>query len=358
MSKSVLLVGTRKGLFVLESEDRRDWSVRGPLCESWPIYHAVLDPDSGSIYAAAASEWLGSAIWRSSDLGETWEHSSEGLGYPEEDGGLRLSKVSHVMPAHGRLLVGAESAGLFESTDGGKNFSLVTTFEGQEGREAWNDPAQQPPGHLGLSAIIPHPDEKDRFWVIVQGYSLFETNDGGQTWEPRNKGLRRDWPADYEEIGFCVHKVTPASDFERMFQQNHVGMHRSDDAGKTWTEITEGLPTEFGFAAATHPHDRDTFYVIPLDPGHGRTMPDGQAAVWRTRDAGSSWQRLTQGLPGENAYVGVLREGMAIDAQDEPGLYFGTSTGQLFASTDEGESWGQIGGLFPGITSVTVAAVD
>src|SRR6476620_8042627 len=334
MSKSMLLVGTRKGLFVLDSDDRSDWSVRGPYCESWPIYHAVLDRDSGSIYAAAASEWLGSAIWRSPDLGETWEHSSEGLGYPEEDGGLRLSKVSNVMPAHGRLLVG-----------------------GQEGREAWNDPEQQPPGHLGLSAIIPHPDEKDRFWVIVQGFSLFETNDGGQTWEPRNKGLRRDWPADYEDIGFCVLKVAPASDFERMYQQNHVGMHRSDDAGKTWTEITEGLPTEFGFAAATHPHDRDTFYVIPLDPGHGRTMPDGHAAVWRTRDAGSSWQRLTQGLPSENAYVGVLREGMAIDAHDEPGLYFGTSTGQLYASTDEGDSWDQIGGLFPGITSVTVADV-
>jgi photosystem II stability/assembly factor-like uncharacterized protein len=358
MSKSVLLVGTRKGLFVLESGDRRDWSVRGPYCESWPVYQAVLDGESETIYAAAASEWLGSAIWRSADLGETWEHSSEGLGYPDEDGGLKLSKVSSVVPAHGRLLVGAESAGLFQSTDGGETFSLVTTFEGQEGREAWNDPAQQPPGHLGLSAIIPHPEERDRFWIIVQGYSLFETTDGGETWSPRNKGLRRDWPAEYEEIGFCVHKVAPTSDFERFYQQNHVGMHRSDDAGKTWTEITEGLPTEFGFAAAAHPHDRDTFYVIPLDPGHGRTMPDGHASVWRTRDAGSSWQRLDNGLPTEDAYVGVLREGMAFDTQDEPGLYFGTSTGQLFASTDEGERWDQIGGLFPGITSVTVAAVD
>jgi len=357
MTKNMLLVGTRKGLFVLESGDRRDWTVRGPYCESWPMYHAVFDPGSDTIYAAAASEWLGSAIWRSPDLGETWEQSSEGLGYPE-GGDLKLSKVSHVMPVNGRVLVGAESAGLFESTDGGQNFSLLTTFEGQEGREAWNDPAQQPPGHLGLSAIIPHPDEPDRFWVIVQGFSLFETTDGGQTWEPRNKGLRRDWPADYEDIGFCVHKVAPAADFERMFQQNHVGMHRSDDGGKTWTEITEGLPTEFGFAAATHPHDRDTFYVIPLDPGHGRTMPDGHAAVWRTRDAGSSWQQLDQGLPHENAHIGVLRDGMAIDRHDTPGLYFGTSTGQLFASTDEGESWNEIGGLFPGITSVTYSAVD
>ena len=358
MSKSVLLVGTRKGCFVLESEDRRDWAVRGPYCESWPIYHAVLDRDSGTIFAAAASEWHGSAIWRSADLGETWEHSSEGLGYPDGDGGLKLSKVSNVRPAHGRLLVGAESAGLFESTDGGETFSLVTTLEGYEGREAWNDPAQQPPGHLGLSAIIPHPSDAERFWIIVQGFSLFETTDGGKTWAPRNKGLRRDWPADYEDIGFCVHKVAPASDFDRMYQQNHVGMHRSDDGGKSWTEITEGLPTEFGFAAATHPHDRDTFYVIPLDPGHGRTMPDGKAAVWRTRDAGSSWQRLDRGLPRENAYIGVLREGMAIDDRDTPGLYFGTSTGQLFASLDEGESWSQVGGLLPGITSVTNASVD
>ena len=357
MSKSVLLVGTRKGCFVLESEDRRDWAVRGPYCESWPVYHAVLDRDSGTIFAAAASEWHGSAIWRSADLGETWEHSSEGLGYPDGDGGLKLSKVSNVRPAHGRLLVGAESAGLFESTDGGETFSLVTTLEGYEGREAWNDPAQQPPGHLGLSAIIPHPSDAERFWIIVQGFSLFETTDGGKTWAPRNKGLRRDWPADYEDIGFCVHKVAPASDFDRMYQQNHVGMHRSDDGGKSWTEITEGLPTEFGFAAAAHPHDRDTFYVIPLDPGHGRTMPDGKVAVWRTRDAGSSWQRLDRGLPQENAYVGVLREGMAIDAHDTPGLYFGTSTGQLFASADEGESWTEIASYLPSIWSVEVAVL-
>ena len=358
MSKSVLLIGTRKGLFVLESGDRRDWSVRGPYCESWPIYQAVLDAESGTIYAAAASEWFGSAIWRSADLGETWEHSSEGIGYPEEDGGLKLSKVSSVMPAHGRLLVGAESAGLFESTDGGKTFSLVTTFEGQEGREAWNDPAQQPPGHLGLSAIIPHPEERDRFWIIVQGFSLFETTDGGKTWTPRNKGLRRDWPADYEEIGFCVHKVAPAADFERMYQQNHVGMHRSDDAGQTWTEITEGLPTDFGFAAATHPHDRDAFYVIPLDGGQGRTMPDGQGRRLANARRRLELAATHNGLPTENAYVGVLREGMTFDDHDQPGLYFGTSTGQLFASLDEGESWSQIGGLFPGITSVTVANVE
>jgi photosystem II stability/assembly factor-like uncharacterized protein len=148
------------------------------------------------------------------------------------------------------------------------------------------------------------------------------------------------------------------TDTSRLYQQNHVGMHRSDDAGHTWNEISEGLPTEFGFAAAVHPHDRDTFYVIPLDPGHGRCMPEGKAAVWRTRDAGSSWQRLAEGLPQQDAHVGVLREGMAIDSYDEPGLYFGTSTGQLFASVDEGESWSEIASYLPGIASVEVAIVD
>jgi photosystem II stability/assembly factor-like uncharacterized protein len=358
MTQVLLLVGTRKGCFVLESDgDRSKWETRGPYCEAWPVYHAVYDPAQGAFLAAAASEWLGSAIWRSSDLGETWEHSSEGLQYPE--GGLKLSKVSNVTAAHGRVLVGGEGAGLFESTDGGKTFSLLTTLEGEEGRDDWNDPAKQPPGHLGLSAIIPHPDDPARFWIIVQGYSLFETTDGGQTWTPRNKGLRADWPRDYEDIGFCVHKVVVSpTDLNRMYQQNHVGMHRSDDAGQSWTEITDGLPTEFGFAAAVHPHDKDTFYVIPLDPGHGRTMPDGKAAVWRTRDAGSSWQRLDRGLPQEDAYLGVLREGMANDSLDNPGFYFGTSTGQVFASVDEGESWTEIASYLPAISSVEVAVVD
>ncbi len=156
-----------------------------------------------------------------------------------------------------------------------------------------------------------------------------------------------------------MHKlVRSASDPSRMYQQNHVGMHRSDDTGQTWTEITEGLPSEFGFAAAAHPHDRDTFYVVPLDPGHGRIMPDGQAAVWRTEDGGSSWRKLTNGLPQEDAHLGVLREGMAIDAQDDPGLYFGTSTGQVFASNDGGDSWSEVASYLPSISSVEVAVLD
>jgi photosystem II stability/assembly factor-like uncharacterized protein len=358
MPQTVLLVGTRKGCFVLESdENRRDWRVRGPFCEAWPIYHAVHDAASGAIYAAAASEWHGATVWRSPDLGETWEQSSEGLSY--SDDGLKLSKVSGLTAAHGRLLAGAEAAGIFESRDGGESWSLLSTLDGQPGRDSWNDPSRQPPGHLGLPAILPHPDEASRLWAVVQGYGIFETTDDGASWAPRNKGLRADWPLEDPEVGYCVHKLVMSPvDNDRLYQQNHVGMHRSDDGGLSWTEITEGLPTEFGFAAAAHPHDRDTFYVIPLDPGHGRCMPDGSAAVWRTRDAGSTWQRLDSGLPQRDAYLGVLREGLAIDAFDVPGLYFGTSTGQVFASADEGESWSEIASYLPAISSIEVAVVE
>ena len=358
MSKTVLLVGTRKGCFLLESDEaRRDWELRGPFCEGWPVYHAIHHADAGVIYAAAASEWHGSSVWRSPDLGETWQQSSEGLNYGDPE--LKLSKVSGLTATNGRLFAGAEMPGVFESRDGGETWSLLSRLEGQPGSDSWNDPANQPPGHLGVPAVLPHPDDPSRYWAIVQGVGIFETRDDAASWTPRNRGLRADWPLENPEVGYCVHKlVMSPADSDRLYQQNHVGMHRSDDAGGSWTEITEGLPTEFGFAAAAHPHDRDTFYVIPLDPGHGRCMPDGQAAVWRTRDAGSTWQRLDEGLPQRNAYVGVLREGMAIDSYDEPGLYFGTSTGQVFASADEGDSWSEIASYLPGIASVEVATIE
>ena len=359
MARTLLLVGTRKGLFTLESDDaRRDWTVKGPFCESWPVNHAIHDPKSGAIYAAAASEWFGSAVWRSHDLGETWEHSSEGITYGE-DAPRKVSKVSSLAVTNGRVLVGVEAPGIFESNDGGETWSLLTTLAGQPGSEGWDDPGNQPPGHLGISALMTDPDDAEHVWTIVQGVGAFESTNGGTEWTPRNRGLRADWPREHEEVGFCVHRLVRSPvDKDRMYQQNHVGMHRSDDGGKSWTEITDGLPTEFGFAAATHPHDRETFFVIPLDPGHGRTMPEGQAAVWRTQDGGSGWQKLDRGLPQGDAYLGVLRAAMTMDDYDSPGIYFGTSTGQLFGSVDAGESWSEISGYLPPILSVEVAVLD
>ena len=239
---------------------------------------------------------------------------------------------------------------MFESRDGGATWSLLSTLDGQPGRGEWNDPANQPP------AISASPRScRTRTRRRASGRSCrirdLETTDDGGSWTPRNRGLRADWPLENPEIGYCVHKLVMSPvDHDRLYQQNHVGMHRSDDAGRSWVEITEGLPTEFGFAAAAHPHDRDTFYVVPLDPGHGRCMPEGRAAVWRTRDAGSSWQRLDSGLPQRDAHLGVLREGLAIDALDVLRLYFGTSTGQVFASADEGETWSEIASYLPGIS--------
>ena len=357
MSEIVLLVGTRKGCFVLRSDaERRDWTADGPFCEGWPVYDTAYDPDSRVIYAAAASDWHGAGVWRSADLGSTWELSSAGLSYG--DGGLRLSKVSGLTVAHGRVLAGAEAAGVFASDDGGVTWSLLSTLDGQPGRDAWNDPDRQPPGHLGLPAVLAHPDEPSRFWAVVQGFGIFETTDDGASWTPRNRGLRADWPLEDPAVGYCVHKLVMSPvDHDRLYQQNHCGVHRSDDAGRSWVEITEGLPTDFGFAAGAHPHDRDTFYVVPLDPGHGRCMPEGRAAVWRTRDAGATWRRLDDGLPGSNAHLGVLREGLAVDDLDVPGVYVGTSTGQLFASADEGDSWREIASYLPAISSVEVAVV-
>jgi photosystem II stability/assembly factor-like uncharacterized protein len=358
MSKTVVLVGTRKGVFLLESDEaRRDWQVRGPLCESWPIYHAIYAPDTGTIFAAGASEWHGASIWRSTDLGQTWQQSSEGLTYG--DGPMKLSKVSGLTAANGRVFAGAEMPGVFESRDGGLTWSLLSTIDGHPERDKWNDPDNQPPGHLGVPAVLQHPDDPKRWFAIVQGIGIFETTDDGASFTPRNQGLRANWPLEYPDVGYCVHKlVMSRQDSNRLFQQNHVGTHRSDDGGHTWTEITEGLPTEFGFACAVHPHDRDTFFTTVLDPGHGRTMPDGKLAVWRTRDAGSSWERLGNGLPQESAFLGILREGMATDTRDDFGLYVGTSTGQVFASIDEGDSWTEIASYLPAIASVEVAVVD
>jgi photosystem II stability/assembly factor-like uncharacterized protein len=358
MSKTIVLLGTRKGAFLLESDEaRQDWQVRGPFCESWPVNHVIQVPETGALHAAAASEWFGTAVWTSTDLGATWAQSSQGLTYG--DGPLKLSKVSGLSARDGRLFAGAENPGIFQSRDGGQTWSLLSTISGHPDRDAWNDPANQPPGHLGVPAIHQRPGDPSHWMAIVQGIGIFETTDDGATFTPRNAGMRADWPREHDDIGLCVHSLSPSpADPDRLFAQTHVGTYRSDDAGLTWTEITAGLPTDFGFASAPHPYDRDSFFTTVLDGGHGRTMPEGKAAVWRTRDAGATWERLSNGLPQQNAFLGVLREGLATDAHEAFGLYMGTSTGQVFASIDEGETWREIASYLPPITSVETAVVD
>jgi len=352
-----VLVGTRKGLFVLDGDaDRQDWRVRGPMCDGWPIHDAIVDPKSGALYAAGGSNWYGPAVWRSDDMGETWSHSSEGLTYGDD--GPKVTTVWNVTAGPDALYAGVEEAGLFRSGDGGATWEHVAGLTNHPSRPEWV------PGNGGLilHSIVPHPTDTDRLWVGISAVGAFETGDGGTSWATRNKGVRADFNPEniYPDFGQCVHKLVMAADGgELLYQQNHCGVYRSADGGQQWQEITKGLPTQFGFPMAAHPRDPQTVWTIPMtEPEDGRVMIDGQAAVWRTNDGGSTWQRSGEGLPQEHAFLGVLREAMAVDRLDPVGVYFGTSTGQVYGSRDEGVTWTLIADNLPSIWSVEAALVS
>jgi hypothetical protein len=355
----MVLIGTKKGAFIMDGDPERRadpgaWSLRGPLCEGWPINHVRHDPATGAIHAAGGSPWYGAAVWRSDDLGASWTHSSAGLTYGDD--GPRMRSVWHVEPAHGALYAGVEPAGLFRSDDGGTTWTHVDGLTSHPTRATWT------PGNGGLicHTILAHPTDPDRLWVGISAVGCFATEDGGRTWEARNRGVRADFmPDPYPETGQCVHKMVLAPGLpDRLYQQNHCGTYRSDDGGRSWTCLDEGLPSTFGFPIVAHPRDPGTVFTVPLNgDDRGRYVPEARMAVWRTADAGSTWTDLRTGLPQENAYLGVLREGMAEDGLDPFGLYVGTSTGQLFASADEGRSWSRIADLLPPILSVSTAVV-
>jgi len=350
-----LLIGTKKGAFVITGDDDRErWSVRGPLCEGWPIHDVSYDASTGAILAGGGSPWYGPAVWRSDDLGETWSHSSDGLTYGDD--GPKIATVWNVTAAHGTVWAGVDPAGLFRSDDGGRTWSHVQALRDHPSRPEWSPGA----GGLCLHTIIPHPDDPDRLWVGISAVGMFETRDGGATFELRNKGVRADFHPDrYPEFGQCVHKAILATGTaETLLQQNHCGVYRSADGGRSWTEITGSLPSDFGFAMGGHPTRPETAWIVPLNGADkGRYVPDAAMAVWRTRDAGDSWQRLSSGLPQQDAYLAVLREAMAVDRLDPAGVYIGTSAGVLYGSRDEGDSWRPIAEHLPPIWSVDSVAV-
>lgn len=350
-----LLIGTKKGAFILDSDgSRTNWRVRGPFCETWPIHHFVR-AGNGALYAAGGNAWYGPAVWRSDDGSASWQHSSAGLTYGDDQ--PKITTIWNLTPSNGTLYAGVEPAGLFRSVDGGQTFSHVAGLREHPSQPAW-EPGN---GGLCLHSIAPHPTDPKRLWVGISAVGTFETTDGGETWETRNRGVRADFiPGPTPEFGQCVHKLGLHPDRpETLYQQNHCGVYRSDDGGRRWVEITPGLPSEFGFPLALHPHDPATVYVIPLNgDDRGRHMIDGRAAVWRSSDRGDSWQRLDDGLPQQHAYLGVLREAMATDSLEPAGVYFGTSTGQLFGSADAGDRWQLLADFLPPIWSVEASVVD
>lgn len=354
--QTVLLIGTRRGLFIARSPDRRTWTLSPPLLEGREIYHAIHDPRTDTMWAASAHKVWGAHVHRSDDGGESWTLLESA---PHYDDGRGLEAIWFLAPGEPdrpqRIYAGIEPAGLFVSDDAGGTWRGVDSLNEHESNTSW----QPAGGGLALHAIQHDPRDPQRIYCALSAGGVYRSDDGGATWSPKNQGTRADFlPERYPPYGQCVHKliVHPANP-DRLYQQNHCGVYRSDDRGESWTEITGGLPSEFGYALATDPSDPDVAWVIPEESSHMRTTIDGRLRVYRTRDAGRTWEPLGDGLPQEHAYVSILREGLASDTLDPCGLYFGTSSGHLFASRDRGESWTLIAGFLPRILSVTAAVV-
>ena len=377
MGKRVMvLIGTRKGTFIAESDEgRNDWSVRGPMAggvmefdgnkfpvnlvsmdvnfdpKTQTLFSATADAGSNGIYDKGSQA---TAIRRSTDMGETWTASTEGLTYGE--GGEPIAKVWTVQPTpHGVIYAGVEPAGLFKSTDGGATWQHVEGLTNHPSRKDWGGGN----GGLCLHSIVAHPTDPNRLWVGTSAAGAFYTADGGKTWEAINKNVRNfDTPAKEGEVSGCVHKLRGGyfNGTDLLYQQNHFGVYRTNNGGKEWKEVSDGLSSDFGFGMVVHPHDHKSIYVTPL--GMSRTMPDGKAAVYRSRDGGDNWQRLDKGLPQEGAFMGVMRDGMANDTLDEAGVYFGTNTGQVFGSRDGGDSWSMVADYLPPVLAVETAVID
>lgn len=354
MSEVSLLIGTRRGLFIARSrQDRSRWSVSEPKLVGREIYHAVADPRRpGLKWAASRHRIWGAHVHRSDDGGESWTTLPGAPAHADERG---LRTIWYLRPGAGAdpdtLWAGVEPAGLFVSHDAGMSWQGVRALNDHPTREVW----QPMGGGLALSDVALDPNDPRRMWAAVSAGGVYRSEDAGQSWKPCNSGVRACFQPDvHPAAGQCVHKVivhprTPS----RLWQQNHCGTYRSDDGGDSWVEVTaNGLPTDYGYALAIDPHDPDAAWVVPEESSHMRTVAGGRLRVFRTRDAGRSWQPLTCGLPRERAWVTVLREALTSDELQPLGLYLGTSGGQLFASRDGGDRWHRIAGYLPRILSV------
>ena len=357
----LLLVGTTKGAFILRSNcQRRRWEVGGPYFHGHNIYALAYDCRQGRqrIWASTQNYW-GTFLRSSDDFGKSWTNPQQAPVRFPADTGTSLKNIWQVTVGPREqpdvLYCGTEPAALFESRDAGETWTLNRGLFDHPHRARWM-PGN---GGLALHTIVLDPSDENRMYVAISSGGVYRTNDGGQTWTAQNRGVRATFmPNKYPEFGQCVHKITlHPSHPERLFLQNHWGLYLSNDHAETWTDIANGVPSDFGFAILVHPTKPDWVYTIPVESDEFRCACEGRLRVYRTRNAGSSWEPLMRGLPQKGAYETVLRDAFTNDVLDPVGLYFGTRSGQLFASRDEGRSWERIGEGFPAIVCVRAAII-
>ena len=367
MSGVRVLVGTRKGAFILTSDgSRRDWRVEGPIFAGWEIYHLKGSPvDPQRIFASQSTSWFGQLIQRSDDGGATWTPVGNEFAYDGVPGTHQwydgtphpweFARVWHLEPSlddPDSVLAGVEDAGLFRSKDAGLTWSELSGLRGHDTGPHWQPGA----GGMCLHTIIQSRAKPDRIVVAISAAGAFRSDDDGTTWRPINKGLHSEGIPDAEaEVGHCVHKIAMHPDRpDVLFMQKHWDVMRSDDGGDSWREVSGNLPSDFGFVVDVHAHEPETVYVLPITSDSLHFPPEGKLRVYRSRVGGEEWEPLSKGLPQSNCYVDVLRDAMAVDRLDTCGVYFGTTGGQVYASADEGDSWDVIVRDLPAVLSVEV----
>lgn len=360
---TVLMAGTRKGLWIGRSEDRETWEFTGPHHDMEEVYSCLVDTRPTlegrppRLLAGASSSWLGPQVRWSDDLGATWQETpGGGIRFPD-GAGATVERVWQLVPgvADGTVWAGTEPGAVWRSNDGGETFALEEGLWNHPHRPEWGAGF----GGQAFHTILPHPNDPESVTVAISTGGVYQSTDGGASWAPRNAGIRADFMPEemrYPEFGQCVHKVArhPATP-DRLYAQNHGGVYRSEDEGGSWTSIGDSLPSDFGFPVVIHPHRPETLYVFPLAAGEGRYPPEARARVWRSDDAGGSWTPYDAGLP-EDFYVGVMRDGMCADDAEPAGIYFGARNGTVWASADDGESWRQIAANLPDVMCLKVGS--
>jgi photosystem II stability/assembly factor-like uncharacterized protein len=366
-----VLVGTRKGAFVLTSDGKREkWDVSGPHFGGWEVYHLKGSPaDASRLYASQSTGWFGQQIQRSDDGGQTWQSVGNEFSYDGVTGTHQwydgtphpweFARVWHLEPSlhdPDTVYAGVEDAALFKSSDGGASWSELSGLRTHRTGSNWQPGA----GGMCLHTILLDPVHEGRMFAAISAAGAFRSDDDGQTWQTATKGLRSEFMPDPEaEIGHCVHRIAMhPSRPEVLFMQKHWDVMRSDDAGANWYEISGDLPTDFGFPVSVHAHEPETVYVVPITSDSLHYPPDGKLRVYRSRTGGNEWEPLTAGLPQQDCYVNVLRDAMDIDTLDQCGVYFGTTGGQVYASADGGDTWAPIVRDLPAVCSVEVQTLS